>query len=82
MEVLSLPLGVLLPRNILIPLLSLTMDRLSPDQAQALFAAGGFFLLTSLPAGSEFGIDGTYVPLPFLPSLPSPVPTSLNQLSR
>lgn len=35
------------------------MDNLTPDQAQALFEAGGFLILTSLPEGREFGIDGT-----------------------
>jgi hypothetical protein len=35
------------------------MDSLTPQQAQALFVAGGFLILTSLPSGSEFGIDGT-----------------------
>lgn len=36
-----------------------SMDNLSPDQAQALWDAGGFLVLTDLPPGSEFGIDGT-----------------------
>ncbi|WVR06940.1 hypothetical protein IAU60_003976 [Kwoniella sp. DSM 27419] len=36
------------------------MDALTPQQAQALWAAGGFVILTGLPEGSEFGIDGTY----------------------
>lgn len=35
------------------------MTGLSPDQAQALWSAGGFVILTDLPEGSEFGIDGT-----------------------
>jgi hypothetical protein len=35
------------------------MDRLTSDQAQALFSAGGFLILTDLPESSEFGIDGT-----------------------
>ena len=29
------------------------------EQAQALFDAGGFIVLTGLPEGSEVGIDGT-----------------------
>jgi A1 cistron-splicing factor AAR2 len=37
------------------------MDKLSPDQAQALWDAGGFIILSDLPEGSEFGIDGTQV---------------------
>lgn len=41
------------------------MDNLTPDQAQALWDAGGFLILTDLPEGSEFGIDGTYVPAPY-----------------
>lgn len=32
---------------------------LSPDQARALWEAGGFALLTGLPMGSETGMDGT-----------------------
>ncbi|WWD17185.1 hypothetical protein CI109_101623 [Kwoniella shandongensis] len=35
------------------------MDSLTPDQAQALWDAGGFLVITDLPQGSEFGIDGT-----------------------
>jgi A1 cistron-splicing factor AAR2 len=35
------------------------MDNLNPDQAQALWSAGGFIVLSDLPEGSEFGIDGT-----------------------
>ena len=35
------------------------MDKVTPDQAQALWAAGGFIVLSDLPEGSEFGIDGT-----------------------
>lgn len=38
----------------LAPSLSLTSD-----QAQALFDAGGFAIITDLPEGSEFSIDGT-----------------------
>ncbi|KAL7421629.1 hypothetical protein Q5752_003398 [Cryptotrichosporon argae] len=36
------------------------MDMLTPDQARALWDAGGFFILTGLPQGSEYGIDGTF----------------------
>ncbi|ORX35812.1 A1 cistron-splicing factor [Kockovaella imperatae] len=36
------------------------MDRLTSAQAQALFEAGGFIIISDLPQGSEFGIDGTY----------------------
>jgi len=36
-----------------------TMDNLTPEQAQALWDAGGFLILSDLPEGSEFGIDGT-----------------------
>ncbi|WVQ99588.1 hypothetical protein IAU59_006724 [Kwoniella sp. CBS 9459] len=36
------------------------MDSLTPDQARALWAAGGFLVITDLPEGSEFGIDGTF----------------------
>jgi A1 cistron-splicing factor AAR2 len=44
------------------------MDTLTPQQAQALWDAGGFLLLTNLPEGSEYGIDGTYVHTPlYLP---------------
>jgi hypothetical protein len=39
--------------------LSIVMDSLTPDQAQALWDAGGFLILSDLPEGSEFGIDGT-----------------------
>jgi A1 cistron-splicing factor AAR2 len=35
------------------------MDQVTPDQAQALWSAGGFIVLSDLPVGSEFGIDGT-----------------------
>jgi A1 cistron-splicing factor AAR2 len=35
------------------------MDNLTPEQAQALWNAGGFLILSDLPEGSEFGIDGT-----------------------
>jgi len=35
------------------------MDTLTPEQAQALWDAGGFLILSDLPEGSEFGIDGT-----------------------
>ncbi|KAK8864508.1 hypothetical protein IAR55_001758 [Kwoniella newhampshirensis] len=34
-------------------------ENLTPEQAQALWDAGGFLVLTDLPEGSEFGIDGT-----------------------
>ncbi|ODN81987.1 hypothetical protein L202_02316 [Cryptococcus amylolentus CBS 6039] len=36
------------------------MESLSNDQAQALWEVGGFVIITDLPEGSEFGIDGTY----------------------
>ncbi|WVQ72384.1 hypothetical protein IAR50_001936 [Cryptococcus sp. DSM 104548] len=36
------------------------MESLTNDQAQALWEAGGFVIITDLPEGSEFGIDGTY----------------------
>ena len=51
----------------------LIMDSLTPRQAQTLFDTGGFLLLTALPEGSEFGIDGTCVSLISSPSrnLPS-----------
>ena len=35
------------------------MDSLTPEQAQALWDAGCFLILSDLPEGSEFGIDGT-----------------------
>lgn len=35
------------------------MDKLNAEQAQALWEAGGFLIITDLPEGSEFGIDGT-----------------------
>ncbi|WVQ80792.1 hypothetical protein IAT38_002897 [Cryptococcus sp. DSM 104549] len=36
------------------------MENLTPQQAQALWEAGGFFVLADLPEGSEFGMDGTF----------------------
>lgn len=36
------------------------MDQLNAEQAQALWEAGGFLIITDLPEGSEFGIDGTF----------------------
>lgn len=36
------------------------MDKLNAEQAQALWEAGGFLIITDLPEGSEFGIDGTF----------------------
>ena len=33
--------------------------KLSRDQADQLFEAGGFVLLSGLPAGSTFGVDGS-----------------------
>ncbi|WVF71280.1 hypothetical protein IAT40_006083 [Kwoniella sp. CBS 6097] len=36
------------------------MDSLTPDQARALWEAGGFLVITDLPEASEFGIDGTF----------------------
>ena len=35
-----------------------SMDKLTPIQAQALFEAGGFVIISGLAQGSEFGIDG------------------------
>ncbi|WVW84051.1 hypothetical protein I302_106079 [Kwoniella bestiolae CBS 10118] len=35
------------------------MNQLTPDQAQALWSAGGFLVFNGLPEGSEFGIDGS-----------------------
>jgi hypothetical protein len=32
---------------------------LTPAQAKALFDAGGFLIISDLPEGSEFSIDGT-----------------------
>jgi hypothetical protein len=37
---------------------TITMS-LTPDQARALWQAGGFALLQGLPEGSETGMDGT-----------------------
>jgi A1 cistron-splicing factor AAR2 len=34
------------------------MNSLTPDQAQALWKAGGFVVIADLPEGSEYGIDG------------------------
>ena len=34
------------------------MDNLTQEQARALFEAGGFVVISDLPQGSEFGIDG------------------------
>jgi A1 cistron-splicing factor AAR2 len=34
------------------------MNNLTPDQAQALWAAGGFIVVSNLPEGSEYGTDG------------------------
>ncbi|KAK4684923.1 A1 cistron-splicing factor AAR2, partial [Tremellales sp. Uapishka_1] len=36
------------------------MNNLTPEQAEALFHAGGFLVLSGLPESSEFGIDGTF----------------------
>lgn len=35
------------------------MSGLTPDQARALWEAGGFLVFGDLPGGSEYGIDGT-----------------------
>jgi A1 cistron-splicing factor AAR2 len=37
----------------------MSIDKLTQEQAQALFEAGGFVIISDLPQGSEFGIDGT-----------------------
>jgi hypothetical protein len=42
--------------SLFLPLL-LAMDNLTPEQAQALWDAGGFLILSDLPEGSEFGIS-------------------------
>ena len=36
-----------------------TMQSLTPDQAQQLWNAGGFVILTGLPPGSTVSLDGT-----------------------
>ena len=37
--------------------MTMSLSHLAPDQAQALFDAGGFFILPLERPGQEFGID-------------------------
>lgn len=60
-----------------------TTMSLTPEQARALWDAGGFALIQGLPRGSEVGIDGTWVSTSGLPSvLSSRAPLTPGTMSR